>query len=72
MDDEDAHNDQVQSPSSTQLRNQVIRKLWSLNIPPKLKIFWWKVLHNGLQVATNLVRSRCRINMDCQLCGEGH
>lgn len=72
MDDEDAHNDQVQSPSSTQLRNQVIRKLWSLNIPPKLKIFWWKVLHNGLPVATNLVRSGCRINMDCQLCGEGH
>lgn len=72
MDDEDALINQVQFHPSTQLRNQVINRLWSLNIPPKIKIFWWKLLHNGLPVATNLVRRRCRINLDCQLCGEGY
>ncbi|KAG5400519.1 hypothetical protein IGI04_015126, partial [Brassica rapa subsp. trilocularis] len=30
------------------VQNSLISKLWKLKIPPKLKIFWWKILHNGL------------------------
>ncbi|KAH0922286.1 LOW QUALITY PROTEIN: hypothetical protein HID58_022304 [Brassica napus] len=71
LDDEDAHPNQVLSLSSNQMQSQIVKKLWTLNIPPKIKIFWWKVLHNALPVATNFVRRVCRINADCQLCGEG-
>lgn len=53
---------QVPHSSSSQLRNTIMHKLWMLNIPPKLKIFWWKIFHNGLPVAANLVRRGCQVN----------
>lgn len=48
----------------------LISKIWKLNIPPKLKLFWWKVLHNGLPVAENLNRRGMKIYNLCQVCGE--
>ena len=59
----------VSSSSHTQTRNQLLQKLWRCNIPPKIKIFWWKVLHNGLPVADNLKRRGCKVPPDCQACG---
>ena len=74
---------QNQIPLSTyhQLQNSLISKLWKLKIPPKLKIFWWKILHNGLPVADNLnkrgirnysychsVRSVVKILRQCNIC----
>ncbi|CAN7073858.1 unnamed protein product, partial [Brassica oleracea var. botrytis] len=59
----------VNSPQS-QLRNNMLTKLWKINLPPKIKIFWWKILHNGLPVAENLIKRGCKINNLCQLCGE--
>lgn len=60
-----AQPNQVLLSSSPQLRNTFMHKLWMLNIPPKLKIFWWKLLHNGLLVATILVRRGCIVNPEC-------
>ncbi|XP_013608522.1 PREDICTED: uncharacterized protein LOC106315336 [Brassica oleracea var. oleracea] len=71
LDNENAQQTHVISSPSVQLRNQLIQKIWTLKLPPKLKIFWWKVLHNGLPVALNLHRRGCRVIPECQLCGEG-
>ena len=38
--------------------------------PPKIKLFWWKCIHNGLPVAESLNIRGCRVYRYCQLCGE--
>ena len=45
-------------------------RLWKLSIPPKIKIFWWKVLHNGIPVADNLAKRGIKIARKCQIYGE--
>ena len=61
---------QVMNTPHSQLRNSMLTKLWRINLPPKIMIFWWKILHNGLPVAENLRIRGCKINNICQLCGE--
>lgn len=50
--------------------NKLCSSLWTLNIPPKIKHFWWRVLHNALPVADTLIRRRLRIASECLFCGE--
>lgn len=52
------------------LQNNLLCKLWKTDIPPKIKMFWWKVIHNGLPVIENLVKRGCRIYDLCPICGE--
>ncbi|KAG2266079.1 hypothetical protein Bca52824_073158 [Brassica carinata] len=61
---------QVSSLPSSTLQNQLSARLWKISIPPEIKIFWWKVLHNGIPVADNLGKRRIKIARDCQICGE--
>ena len=44
--------------------------LWKLNLPPKLKTFWWRVAHNSLAVTINLNKRGVHIDDTCQSCGE--
>lgn len=44
--------------------------IWNVDVPPKLKHFWWRSLHNGLPVADNLKKRGLRVDAICQLCGE--
>ncbi|WZZ35903.1 hypothetical protein YC2023_019304 [Brassica napus] len=30
--------------------------IWSLNIPPKIKTFWWRIAHGGIALLDNLRR----------------
>ncbi|XP_033139897.1 uncharacterized protein LOC117131724 [Brassica rapa] len=69
IDREDLH-EQVPSSPHTQIQHALISKLWKLKIPPKLRLFWWKVLHNGLPVADNLNKRGIRNYSLCQVCGE--
>jgi hypothetical protein len=34
--------------SSVASSNPIWKKLWSLKIPPKVRVFWWRVLNNFL------------------------
>lgn len=68
--DMDEQQRQVISTSQTHLRNSMLTKLWRVNIAPKIKIFWWKTLHNGLPVTENLRKRGCKISNLCQICGE--
>jgi len=32
--------------------------VWKLNVPPKVHVFWWRVLHNSLPSKAELKRRR--------------
>lgn len=56
--------------SSHNRSSKVFKSLWSLNIPPKIKQFWWRIRHNSLHVSVGLKRRGMRIDASCQLCGD--
>lgn len=45
-------------------------KLWNLKIPPKMKIFFWRLLNNALPHNTNLQHRGIQIQNCCARCGE--
>lgn len=44
-------------------------KLWSLHIPPKLKIFGWQIAWDILPIEGNLVLHHVPMSPSCRLCG---
>ncbi|KAF8109419.1 hypothetical protein N665_0096s0032 [Sinapis alba] len=66
MDMEEQQN-QVPSNPQYQFCNSMMTKLCKINKVPKINIFWWKILHNGLPMAENLKKKGCKINNYCQL-----
>lgn len=59
---------QIQTLSAVEAK--LYQAIWKMNIPPKLKNFWWRVSPNSLSVAETLRRRGCNTGKDCQLCGE--
>ncbi|KAL9673458.1 hypothetical protein QQ045_029716 [Rhodiola kirilowii] len=45
------------------------KKLWSTNVPNKIKVFCWRFFHNGLPDAINLWRRGVTVDRSCKLCG---
>ncbi|KAL0688483.1 hypothetical protein Bca4012_088160 [Brassica carinata] len=44
--------------------------IWSLNIPPNIKTFWWRMAHGGIAVLDNLRRRGVKIDNTCPVCEE--
>ncbi|KAF4388817.1 hypothetical protein F8388_018996 [Cannabis sativa] len=44
--------------------------LWSLKIPPKVKVFVWRLYHSALPVASLLVRGKVHDSFCCSRCGD--
>ena len=55
--------------SSGDSRNPLWRKLWHLNIPPKVRIFAWKMCMNALPTYVNLQKRGVNICDFCPACG---
>jgi hypothetical protein len=57
------------SSSSPDGSRSLFKQIWSANLPPKVRIFAWKLMHEGL--ATQLNRERCTLAKDatCEICG---
>ncbi|GAA0179181.1 hypothetical protein LIER_42206 [Lithospermum erythrorhizon] len=45
-------------------------KLWSLNLPGKLKHFLWRAVHNNLPTSDNLLRRKLQVDPTCKLCSK--
>jgi len=41
------------------------KKVWSLNIPPRIRIFAWRLSHGAIPTKENLARRISGFNMDC-------
>ncbi|XP_055959779.1 uncharacterized protein LOC130014847 [Mercurialis annua] len=50
------------------LRSVNWQQLWNISIPPKVRLFLWRSLHNGLATGTNL-SSRVSLSSACCYCG---
>ena len=44
------------------------RKLWSLNVPPKVRMFVWRACSNILSTQDNLHCRKININPRCEIC----
>lgn len=44
------------------------RFIWSLSIPPKVRIFWWRVIHNVIPTEQNLMTHHVPVIGACSLC----
>ncbi|KAL2894080.1 hypothetical protein RDABS01_009989, partial [Bienertia sinuspersici] len=59
------------SPSSSKCGEQVVwKKIWRANIPPKVRNFAWRFVHNATPVNTNLEKKGVEIDITCKRCGE--
>ncbi|KAL2900218.1 hypothetical protein RDABS01_025300 [Bienertia sinuspersici] len=45
------------------------KKLWSLNLPPRVRMFGWRVCVNGLATKSNLNKRLNYLDSKCDLCG---
>ncbi|OMO91045.1 Endonuclease/exonuclease/phosphatase [Corchorus capsularis] len=46
------------------------RKIWNLNVAPKIQNFIWRACKNVIPTKENLFKRRCGLNPDCNRCGE--
>lgn len=56
--------------SSSVTTGSIWSRLWQSKIPPKVKLFGWRALHNGLAVKKNMVMRGLGDDKRCPLCGE--
>ena len=45
--------------------------MWAAPIPPKIKIFWWKLLHNSIPTSWNRSNNHIPVNLECKICDFG-
>ncbi|KAI8560463.1 hypothetical protein RHMOL_Rhmol04G0257600 [Rhododendron molle] len=43
--------------------------IWKLDIPHKMRHFWWRACSNSLATKENLVRRKCGVSKGCPICG---
>ena len=55
---------------SVQADKHIWKWLWSSNIQPKVKLFGWKIVHNGVPTRVNLARRGMQVDKVCPRCGE--
>jgi hypothetical protein len=43
--------------------------LWKLEVPPKVQVFWWRVLHNSLPSKMEMKQRHIAKKSHCEMCG---
>lgn len=56
-------------PCSSAGGTDVWRALWKLNVQPKIRVFWWRVLKNMLPAYGELKRRHVMTEAFCPMCG---
>ncbi|KAL9658994.1 hypothetical protein QQ045_028253 [Rhodiola kirilowii] len=60
---------QVGEQSDKRFVGRFWKRLWSSNIPNKVKVFCWRFFHNSLPDAINLGRRGVLLERSCKICG---
>jgi len=50
-------------------RSSVWGNIWKLQVPPKVKVFWWRVIHEFLPSRQVLHRKHVESIANCEVCG---
>ncbi|KAJ8432161.1 LOW QUALITY PROTEIN: hypothetical protein Cgig2_006863 [Carnegiea gigantea] len=58
----------TQEPSSSSLSSSW-KKIWTLNVPSRIKLFGWKLSAGALPTYSNLGCCQKNFNMSCSICG---
>ena len=64
----EAGNQETSAVISEEVR-KCCSSIWSLNIPPKIKTFWWRIAHGGIALLDNLRRRGVKMDNTCLVCG---
>lgn len=54
---------------TTASSNRSWEAVWKLQVPPKVRVFWWRVLHNALPSKSELKRRHVSPESFCEVCG---
>ena len=54
--------------STANTERPIWRKLWKLNVPPKVRMFLWRACANVLPTKENLNRRRVQVDPRCKIC----
>jgi hypothetical protein len=49
--------------------NPLWKKVWAAKVPPKVRVFWWKVLHDFMPSKANLHYRHIARMAACDMCG---
>lgn len=49
--------------------NEVWKMIWKLKVPPKIRVFWWRVIHEFLPARKILHGRHMEPIANCELCG---
>ncbi|KAL2941348.1 hypothetical protein RDABS01_029698 [Bienertia sinuspersici] len=55
---------------STEPSHEPWKSVWQASVPPKIKNFGWRVMHNGVPVRENLGKRGLCEDVRCPVCGE--
>jgi hypothetical protein len=59
-----------QNPSSSDSNSAVFwNKLWKMQVPPKVRTFWWRVVHDFIPCREVLKKKHMELIGNCILCG---
>ncbi|CAL4932085.1 unnamed protein product [Urochloa decumbens] len=58
-----------QSSHSLKNNDPIWRKLWSVKVPPKVRVFWWRVTHDFIPSKANLHHRHIERLGGCEICG---
>ena len=58
---------ETELPSSSS--DDVWKKIWKLEVPPKVQVFWWRVMHGFLPARQVLHRRHIESIPHCEVCG---
>lgn len=67
----DAQNRAHAGPTSSisNIEESVWKVLWKLAVPPKVRVFWWRVIHNYIPSRANLHHRHIEKLSYCEVCG---
>lgn len=60
---------QIHVPDGSTKNKRWWKEVWSLQVPPRVRMFWWQLAWDILPVERNLASRHVPIQPCCTLCG---
>jgi len=58
------------SETSSSNNSSFWSRIWRLNVPPKVRVFWWRVMHGSLHSKYELKRRHVAEECHCEMCAD--